>query len=93
MILLLQDLVLSSSLSLLEAFAAKLDAREAAIAAHLREKPSTLAELVEHRFLYPRSHQDIYIDDVERRTIEQHLAALVAAGRVAEGDGRFRELR
>ena len=66
--------------------------RAEAIAAYLREKPSTLAEPVAHRFVYPRSHRDIYIDDVERRTIEQHLDSLVASGSVSAGEGRYRAL-
>jgi glyoxylase-like metal-dependent hydrolase (beta-lactamase superfamily II) len=76
-------------LSLVAAFAAKLDAREEAIEAYLHAKPSTLAELVTHRFVYPRGYQDIYIDEAERRSIEQHLASLLAAGRIVEAGGRF----
>jgi glyoxylase-like metal-dependent hydrolase (beta-lactamase superfamily II) len=78
-------------LALLEAFAAKIEAREQAIAAHLAEAgPSTLDELVAHRFMYPRGHQDVFVEDAERRTIAQHLASLAAAGRVREEDGRYR---
>ena len=78
-------------LSLLEAFASRIEAREEAIAAHLAEAgPRALEELVAHRFMYPRDYQDVYIDDAERRTIAQHLASLAARGRVAEEDGRYR---
>ena len=77
-------------LALLAAFAGKLDAREEAIAAYLRERPSTLDELVEHRFVYPRHLDDLYYTDAERRTISQHLASLARAGRAAEEDGRWR---
>jgi len=77
-------------LSLLDAFGAKLDAREAAIEAYLREHPSTLDELVEHRFLYPKGYQDTYVEAAERRTTAQHLAALAAAGRIGKTDGRYR---
>lgn len=74
-------------LALLAAYAAKLDAREQAIAAHLRDSgPATLEELVTHRFLYPRGYHDSYVEDAERRTIAQHLASLAAAGRV-RGEG------
>jgi glyoxylase-like metal-dependent hydrolase (beta-lactamase superfamily II) len=78
-------------LALLEAFAAKLDAREQAIAAHLvAAGPRTLEELAAHRFVYPRGHQDVFVEDAERRTIAQHLASLAAAGRVREERGRYR---
>jgi len=78
-------------LTLLEAFAAKLDAREQALAAHLAlAGPSTLEALAAHRFVYPHGYQDVFIEDVERRTIAQHLASLAAAGRVLEEDGRYR---
>lgn len=79
-------------LSLLKAFAARLDAREEAIAQHLRQHPSTLAELAAHRFVYPRSLDDLYYADAERRTIEQHLEALALGGRVIEEAGRWRSV-
>jgi len=77
-------------LALLGAFASRLDAREAAIVAHLRERPSTLDELVEHRFVYPRHVQDLYYEDAERRCIAQHLEELAAEGRIAGENGRWR---
>lgn len=77
-------------LALLKAFASRLDAREEAIADHLRRMPSTLEELVAHRFVYPPELDDLYYEDAERRTIEQHLAALALAGRAAEEGGRWR---
>ena len=75
---------------LLAAFAARFDAREEAIAAFLRDRPSTLQELVERRFVYPRHLDDLFYADAERRTIAQHLEALARAGRAAEEDGRWR---
>lgn len=77
-------------LALLAAFAGRLEAREEAIAACLRERPSTLEELVEHRFVYPRHLDDLYYADAERRTIAQHLDSLARAGRATEEDGRWR---
>ena len=77
-------------LGLLKAFASRLDAREQAIADCLRQQPSTLAELVAHRFVYPRGLDDLYYTDAERRTIEQHLAALALAGRALDEGGRWR---
>jgi glyoxylase-like metal-dependent hydrolase (beta-lactamase superfamily II) len=73
-------------LELLAAFAARLDAREEAIAAFLRARPATLAELIAHRFVYPKGLNDLFYDDVERRTISQHLDSLAHSGR-ARRDG------
>ncbi len=77
-------------LALLQAFASRLDAREEAIADFLRQRPATLAELVAHRFVYPRDREDLYYADAERRTIEQHLAELARAGRAVDEGGRWR---
>jgi glyoxylase-like metal-dependent hydrolase (beta-lactamase superfamily II) len=81
-------------LALLQAFASRIDAREDAIAGYLERHPSTLAELVAHRFVYPRNLEGLYYADAERRTIEQHLAELAHAGRViqeaADEGGRWR---
>jgi glyoxylase-like metal-dependent hydrolase (beta-lactamase superfamily II) len=77
-------------LALLDAFAARLDAREQAITDFLRRRPSTLEELVAHRFVYPKHLADLYYEDAERRTIGQHLAELAAAGRAVDEGGRWR---
>jgi glyoxylase-like metal-dependent hydrolase (beta-lactamase superfamily II) len=77
-------------LVLLKAFASRLDAREEAIAEHLGQHPSTLGELVAHRFVYPRNLDDLYYADAERRTIEQHLEALARSGRAIDEGGRWR---
>lgn len=79
-------------LSLLKAFASRLDAREEAIENHLRKQPSTLAELVAQRFVYPKNLDDLYYADAERRTIEQHLEALAHGGRAIEEAGRWRSV-
>jgi len=77
-------------LQLLQAFGARLDAREEAIAAFLRAHPATLEELVAHRFVYPKHLNDLYYEDAERRTIAQHLEALGSAGRAQQEGGRWR---
>jgi glyoxylase-like metal-dependent hydrolase (beta-lactamase superfamily II) len=77
-------------LAMLAAFASRLDAREEAIAAFLRERPATLRELVAHRFLYPPDRNDLFYDDAEGRTIAQHLESLARAGRAQEENGRWR---
>ncbi len=78
-------------LALLKAFASRLDAREEAIAAYLGQHPSTLAELVAHRFVYPRNLDDLFYADAERRVIEQHLEALALRGRAVDDGGRWRK--
>jgi len=75
--------------ALLDAYAAKLDRREAAIAAHLEDRPSTLDALVAQRFLYPQGYDLDFVVSAERRTTAQHLAALVAAGRVRLDGERY----
>ena len=77
-------------LQLLQAFGARLDAREEAIAAFLRAHHATLEELVAHRFVYPKHLNDLYYEDAERRTIAQHLEALGRADRALEAGGRWR---
>jgi glyoxylase-like metal-dependent hydrolase (beta-lactamase superfamily II) len=77
-------------LALLAAFASRLDAREEAIAAFLREQPATLDELVARRFVYPPHLNDLYYDDAERRTIGQHLKALARAGRARQEGSLWR---
>jgi glyoxylase-like metal-dependent hydrolase (beta-lactamase superfamily II) len=76
-------------IALLEAYAAKLDRREQAIAAYLASHPSTLEELVAQRFLYPQGYALDFVDSAERRTTAQHLDALIARGRVREDGGRY----
>jgi glyoxylase-like metal-dependent hydrolase (beta-lactamase superfamily II) len=74
-------------LELLAAFASRLDAREEAIAAFLRARPAMLEDLIAHRFVYPKQLSDLFYDDVERRTISQHLDSLAQSGRVRrDGD-------
>lgn len=74
----------------LAAFAAKLDEREARLLAMLDGEPRTLAWLVAERLTYPKGHEALWIDDAERRTIAQHLAELLEAGRVRrQDDGRW----
>lgn len=70
-------------------FAGRIAERDAAIAEYLAE-PRTLKEMVTHRFLYPAHATLPFVDAVEQRTIEQHLARGVAAGRIREEDGRYR---
>lgn len=66
----------------LAAYTAKLDEREQRLLAMLRESPRTLAELVDQRLLYPPGYRALWVVSAETRTISQHLAELLADGRV-----------
>lgn len=68
-----------------ERFAGAIARREERLLAFL-EAPRTLAEIARHRILYRPGDDVAWADIAERRTAEQHLARLVAAGRV-RGDG------
>lgn len=70
-------------LDALAAFTARLDQREQRLLTLLGERPRTLDELVACRLLYPPGHEDLWVDEAERRSISQHLDELLAAGRVA----------
>jgi glyoxylase-like metal-dependent hydrolase (beta-lactamase superfamily II) len=80
-----------------ETFLARLGKYEAVIAsreqrllAYLAEAPRTLAEIAKHRFVYRPGDPVSFADPVERRSMEQHLARLVASGRARElSPGRF----
>jgi glyoxylase-like metal-dependent hydrolase (beta-lactamase superfamily II) len=78
-----------------DAFLARLDRfeavildREARLHAYLAE-PRTLDAIVAHRFVYTRGTgaDSPFTNDVERRTMSQHLDRLVATGRVEVLDG------
>lgn len=68
-------------LARLDRFAGRIAEREQAMLEYLGE-PRSLDDMVAHRFLYPPHAALNWIDGAERRTIEQHLARLGAAGRV-----------
>jgi len=73
----------------LDRFTAVIAAREARLLEFLAT-PRTLDEIVAHRFVYRPGDAVPYADDVERRSMRQHLARLTAAGRVHAVDvGRF----
>lgn len=75
----------------LAAFTAKLDERAQRLLALLRESPKTLAQLAEHRLLYPPGFESPWVADAERRTITRHLEELLAEGRVqVDGQGVYR---
>ena len=67
----------------LDRFAAVIGRREGALLGFLAE-PRTMAGIVAHRFVYRPQDAVAYADPVERRSMSQHLARLIAAGRVEE---------
>ena len=70
----------------LAAYEAKLSEREQRILVLLNESPMTLAQLAEQRVLYPPSYQSPSVEEIEARTIAQHLAELMSDGRVRTDD-------
>ncbi len=75
----------------LRAFEATLEAREAKLLGMIGDGARSLDELVAMRLLYPRDHEEVWVDCAERRTIAQHLDEMLADGRVRrDEDGRWR---
>jgi glyoxylase-like metal-dependent hydrolase (beta-lactamase superfamily II) len=72
----------------LDRFADRIAERERALLDFLSE-PRTLKEMVAHRFLYPPHATFPFIDAVEQRTIEQHLARFERQGRVRRSEGQY----
>ena len=72
----------------LDRFAAVIARRDDALLESLAE-PRTPAELAARPLVY-RSHVQLpFVSAVERRTLQLHLARLVATGQVVERDGRY----
>ena len=74
----------------IDRFAAVIGTREARLVEYLAE-PRTIDEIVAHRFVYRPGDAVPFADDVERRSMTQHLDRLLAAGRVEQAEpGRYR---
>lgn len=74
----------------LDRFAAVIGTREARLLEFLAE-PRSAAEIVAHRFVYRPGDAVPFADDVERRSMTQHLARFQEQGRVDEVEaGRYR---
>lgn len=77
-------------LKALAAYAATLEERSERLLGMLADGPKTIEELVAIRLIYPLDYREVWVDGAERRTIEQHLDELIAAGRVTtDAEGRF----
>ncbi len=77
---------------LLDGFTAVIDIRHAAMLEYLAE-PHSLDEMAAHRFIY-RPHVEMsFVDNVERRSAELHVARMLRRGEVAEVEpGRFQRV-
>ncbi len=76
----------------LERFTAVIATREARLLEYLAA-PRTLDEIVAHRFVYRPGDAVAFADDVERRSMRQHLDRLERAGRVHRRDDARYEAR
>lgn len=75
-------------LEMLDSFAAVIDTREARLLEFI-QVPRTLAEIIEHRFVYRPGQTGFLVDEVERRSMGMHLDRLVRRGDVIEAQNRF----
>ncbi|MFK8023206.1 MAG: MBL fold metallo-hydrolase [Ilumatobacter sp.] len=77
-------------LELLDAFHAVIGRRHDAMLEFLTE-PQSIADMVAHRFIYRPHVEMAFVDSVEQRSAEMHVARMVREGQAAEVDaGRFR---
>jgi len=73
----------------LDRYAAVIGDREQRLLTYL-DAPRSMDEIVDHRFVYRPKDAIAFADPVERRSMGQHLARLVAMGRVREVEpGQF----
>ncbi len=79
----------SEFLTLLQAFTARLDAREARVLELLRAGPKTLDDLARARVVYRPEASELWIDSAERHSIAQHLEELLETGRVRREEDLF----
>jgi len=79
----------SAFLERLDVFEGAIARRESQLLEYLAE-PHDIEEVAEHRFVYRPKDDVVFASAVERRSMQQHIDRLVAAGRVrAVGDGRY----
>jgi len=77
---------------LLDDFASVIERRHAAILDFLAQ-PRALSELVDHRFVYRPHVEMTFVEDVERRSAELHLARMLERGEAAEVEpGRYQRV-
>ncbi len=77
-------------IELLDAFHAVIGRRHDAMLGFLAE-PHTIAEMVAHRFIYRPHVEAAFVDSVEARSAELHVARMIRRGEATEVEpGRFR---
>lgn len=77
-------------LEMLDGFHSVIGRRHDAMLDFLAE-PHTIADMVEHRFIYRPHVEMAFLESVERRSAEMHVARMIRQGEAAEVDpGRFR---
>ena len=75
---------------MIDDFRAVIDRRHQAMLDHLAE-PRTVADMVEHRFVYRPHVESLFVGPVERRTAELHLQRMLRRGEAVEVEpGRYR---
>jgi len=67
----------------LEKFADVIGTRESRLLEYLQE-PHSLEEIVEHRFVFRPGDAGVFVENVERRSMQRHLTQLLGTGRIAE---------
>ena len=73
-------------IAMLDSFEAVIPRRHEAMLEFLAE-PRTIADMVDHRFIYRRHVEASLVDRVERRTAELHVARMLVRGEVEKVDG------
>jgi glyoxylase-like metal-dependent hydrolase (beta-lactamase superfamily II) len=77
---------------MLDAFAAVIGRRHDAMLEYLGE-PRTIAEMAAHRFIYRPHVEAPFVDAVEHRSAEMHVARMIGRGEAAEVEpGRFQRV-
>lgn len=75
-------------LTMLEAFRAMIDFREANLLEYI-QKPRSMDEIVEHRFVYRPGTGGEMVNQIERRSMAMHLDRLIASRQVRKIDNKF----
>jgi glyoxylase-like metal-dependent hydrolase (beta-lactamase superfamily II) len=72
----------------LEKFTSVIAKREARLLEFLKA-PHSLEDIVKHRFVFRPGDEGVFVDNVERRSMERHLRQLLDAGHITESSDGF----
>jgi glyoxylase-like metal-dependent hydrolase (beta-lactamase superfamily II) len=73
----------------LEKFSNVIGAREKRLLEYLKN-PHSLQDIVKHRFVFRPGDTGVFVDNVERRSMDRHLRQLLDAGRISKtNDGLY----